>query len=79
MSHSGINPGYIKKKKEVQKADHYVDGILSGDRYILSEAITLVESDHAEKQALASTIMAQLNDRVGKTNTKELPLQAPPE
>jgi LAO/AO transport system kinase len=42
-----INPGIILKtagRKKKYSVEGYVDGILSGDRTILSQAITLVES-----------------------------------
>ena len=35
----------------------YVDGIISGDRFILSQAITLVESSRADDRALAHRIV----------------------
>ena len=38
----------------------YIDGIVSGDRFILSQAITLAESSRPEDQALASRIMSTI-------------------
>ncbi len=38
----------------------YVDGILSGDRFVLSQAITLVESQRAEDQQLAQRIVQKV-------------------
>jgi LAO/AO transport system kinase len=49
---SGINPDVLKKSGRKQKkkysVDEYVDGILSKDRNLLSQAITLVESSLPE-------------------------------
>ena len=35
----------------------YIDGIVSGDRFVLSKAITLVESQHPDDQLLADRIL----------------------
>ncbi len=37
--------------------DHYINGILSGDRLVLSRSITLVESLRADDQALAQEVL----------------------
>lgn len=43
----------------------YVSGILSGDRYLLSRAITLTESQLPADQALAQEVMAQVMPHTG--------------
>jgi LAO/AO transport system kinase len=45
----------------------YTKGILSGDRLLLSRAITLVESQLAEDQALAQEVMAAVLPHTGKS------------
>jgi LAO/AO transport system kinase len=46
--------------------DHYTDGILAGDRLILSRAITLVESRLPADSALAQTVLAAVAPHTGK-------------
>ena len=38
----------------------YIDGVTSGDRFLLSQAITLVESHHPDDQALAEDLLRAL-------------------
>jgi LAO/AO transport system kinase len=61
----GINPPssvnekalhQIKKKKQYA-ADEYIEGILSGNRIMLSQAITLIESSLPEHQHISQVIM----------------------
>lgn len=57
---SQINPYLMKKpvKKPVKlSVDEYVKGILSGNRVILSQAITLIESAHPIHQTMAQEIL----------------------
>lgn len=44
----------------------YIDGILAGDRLILSRAITLIESRLPSDQALAQTVLAGVLPHTGK-------------
>lgn len=47
-----VNPNLQKRKKKILLADELVSGIVNGDRTILSQAITLIESnlpEHTEK------------------------------
>lgn len=55
-----INP-YLKKrvKNNTHSVKEYVDGILSGNRMILSRAVTLVESSLPQHQELAQSIIEQ--------------------
>ncbi len=48
---------FLKKKKKLFTAKGYLDGIKNGDRVILSQAITLVESCHPDHQELAQNII----------------------
>ena len=48
-------------------ADAYVDGILSGDRVLLSRAITLVESTLGNDQELAQAVMEKILPFSGKS------------
>src|SRR5512133_1746687 len=56
-----INPAVltksVRRRKKKYSADEFVSGILSGDRTILSQAITLVESSLPEHYEAAQTII----------------------
>src|SRR5574344_1797748 len=64
-----INP-YLKfkpVKKPVQRSvDDYVKGILAGNRMILSQAITLIESANAHHQIIAQQILQKCLPHCGK-------------
>lgn len=49
---------YVRKKR--LPLDTYVDGVLSGDRILLSKAITLVESTLPEDNALAEEVLSKV-------------------
>ena len=53
-----------KKNKSVQE---YVDGILQGDRILLSQAITLVESNREEHQQLSAAILEKCLPHTGNS------------
>ena len=53
-----VNPyRKAKVKKRVYTVDEYVEGILKGDRVLLSQAVTLVESARADHQEMAQAII----------------------
>lgn len=54
-----VNPYLVRKKKREFSLDDYVQGILKGDRMILSRAITLIESSHPEHLNMAQSIIEQ--------------------
>jgi LAO/AO transport system kinase len=65
---AGIDPKDLQRFKRKQLSlEQYVAGILSGDRIILSQAITLVESTKAAHQALAEQIIEQCLPHSGKS------------
>lgn len=59
----GINPDLLinsgRKSRKKYSIDEYVDGILSGNRIILSQAITLVESSLPEHLDIAQAIIGK--------------------
>ncbi|WP_243349342.1 methylmalonyl Co-A mutase-associated GTPase MeaB [Parabacteroides sp. FAFU027] len=61
-----VNP-YLKKrqKKKHYTPDEYVEGILRGDRTILSQAVTLVESSKTEHQAVAQEVIEKCLPHAG--------------
>lgn len=67
-SNESINPESLeqyKGKKKSLSAEDYVEGIISGDRTILSRAITLIESTRKEHQELAQEIIERCLPRTG--------------
>ena len=51
---------FKSKKQQLLKPDEYVQGILSGNRTILSKAITLVESVNPLHYALAQDVIEKM-------------------
>lgn len=71
-----INPNLtISRKKTLPSVSEFVEGILAGNRVVLSQAITLVESTRSDHQTLAQAIIEQClphsgnSMRVGITGT----------
>lgn len=52
-----ISEQFKAQKRALRSVDEYVEGIRSGNRSILSEALTLLESTHAEHEKLAQEIL----------------------
>ena len=52
-----VNPNLIRHKRRVLSLDDYVEGILKGDRVILSRAITLIESANPDHFEMAQAII----------------------
>ena len=55
---NGINPHISRKKRKEKSLEAYLDGLAAGDRYILSEVLTIVESTSETHQAIAQQILA---------------------
>lgn len=66
-----LNPDAAKhfsaKKKKLKNASVYIEGILKGDRVLLSQAITLIESTKESHQALAREIVSACLPYAGKS------------
>ncbi|MDR2907058.1 MAG: methylmalonyl Co-A mutase-associated GTPase MeaB [Bacteroidales bacterium] len=64
-----VNPAFLTSriKKKQLTVDDYVNGILSGNRVILSRAITLVESSHPDHQATAQAVIERCLPHSGKS------------
>lgn len=52
-----VNPNLVRRKRRELSLDEYVNGILTGDRVILSRAITLIESANPSHFPLAQAII----------------------
>ncbi len=69
-----INPNYENKSKTVRDVAYYVEGLHAGNRFILSECITLVESRSPSKRKIAKEILEKIKTptstiRIGITGT----------
>jgi len=68
---SAVNPGLAGNlgqfKKNKPRADYYFEGILAGDRTILSRAITLIESNLAADQEIARQLVSLCLPHTGKS------------
>lgn len=57
---SGINPDFSWTAKKMKDLTYYQHGIVDGDRFILSEIITLLESQNETKRDWANRIISGL-------------------
>jgi LAO/AO transport system kinase len=67
---ASINPRFAARKKRsktIHPVSWYVDGVLSGDRTILSMAITLIESSLQEHRKIAQDIIEECLPYSGKS------------
>ncbi|MFT4565158.1 MAG: LAO/AO transport system kinase [Saprospiraceae bacterium] len=69
MAH--INPNiqesFAGKSLAVKPIEYYIEGVLSGDRYILAEAITLLESNNEAHKRIAYDILSHVKNNTTKT------------
>jgi LAO/AO transport system kinase len=54
---SGINPKFKVSGRKQKPSEYFINGLNSGNRFILSECITLLESSHPEKRKVAETVL----------------------
>jgi LAO/AO transport system kinase len=57
----GINPNLKLKPRPLKTLDEYVAGIHAGDRFILSEVLTLVESTKKEQRLIGEQVLNVLD------------------
>lgn len=63
-----VNPyATFRRKKRVLTAEDYVEGILNGDRTILGQAVTLVESNLPSDQLIAQKVIELCLPHAGKS------------
>lgn len=58
---------FKKARRKLFAADEYVEGILAGDRTMLSKAITLVESAHPQHHQLAQEVIEKCLPHAGNS------------
>ena len=62
-----VNPYFVRKRKRVLTTDEYVQGILDGNITILSQAITLIESNNPDNYAQAQEIIERCLPHAGRS------------
>ncbi len=62
-----VNPYFKRKKRRSLSTDEYVEGILAGNITILSQAITLVESNNPAHYAQAQAIIERCLPHAGRS------------
>lgn len=62
-----VNPYFKRKKRRALSTDEYVEGILAGNITILSQAITLIESNKPDHYAQAQEIIERCLPHAGKS------------
>lgn len=62
-----VNPYFVRKKRRVLTTDEYVHGILDGNITVLSQAITLIESNNPDHYAQAQEIIERCLPHAGKS------------
>lgn len=62
-----VNPNLKRKRRQNYTADQYVEGILAGNRTILSQAVTLVESANPEHQLIAQEVIEKVLPYAGNS------------
>ncbi len=62
-----VNPGFVRRRRPELTAEQFVEGILASDIAILSQAITLVESNNPAHYAKAQKIIEGCLPHAGKS------------
>lgn len=62
-----MNPDFKAKKGSLKSAKEYVEGILSGNKTFLSQAITLIESSREEHREIGEQILDHCLSKTGKS------------
>lgn len=62
-----VNPYFTRRKRQVRTTQEYIDGILQGNITVLSQAITLVESNNPSHYAQAQEIIEGCLSHAGRS------------
>ncbi len=73
-----INPAFVLKQKPARLLQYYIDGIKEGDRFVLSEALTLIESEENAKKDLAAQLIDHFQNNKLISDTLRLAITGPP-
>lgn len=55
-----INPNIIRKKRKLRTAADYLSGLARGDRFILSEVLTIIENNQVDTHIIRDEILASI-------------------
>ena len=73
-----VNPNLKIKSKPLKSVDNYLLGIRSGDRYTLSEALTLIESQNESQRQLGDSILSKLKSQTTDSKTIRIGITGSP-
>lgn len=62
-----VNPDFRAKKGLLKSVEEYVEGILSGNKTFLSQAITLIESSREDHREISEQILEQCLPKTGES------------
>jgi LAO/AO transport system kinase len=62
-----VNPNFRRKSARMRTKEEYVEGIINGDRSILSQAITLIESSKKDHRQLGQEILEEVMPLTGNS------------
>ncbi|MEM9545259.1 MAG: methylmalonyl Co-A mutase-associated GTPase MeaB [Bacteroidota bacterium] len=63
----GINPNIKLKTRALRTVNQYLEGIRNGDRFILSEVLTLIESNNSEQRSIGESVLSTLEQTTPNT------------
>lgn len=63
--YDSVNPDFRAKKGSNKSVDEYVEGILSGNKTLLSQAITLIESSREDHRGVSEEILEKCLPKTG--------------
>lgn len=72
----GINPNIKLKSRTLKTTDEYLEGIKKGDRFVLSEVLTLIESNNAHHRKMGEQILNALD--LGATDSLRIGITGSP-
>lgn len=72
----GINPNIKLKPRSLKSVGQYLDGLRKGDRFVLSEVLTLVESNNEEHRSLGEQVLNALD--LSSTSTLRIGITGSP-
>jgi len=72
----GINPNIKLKTRALRTVNQYLDGIRRGDRFVLSEVLTLIESNNPDHRSIGEGVLSALD--LTRTNTLRLGITGSP-
>lgn len=75
---NSVNPLLSPITRDVKALSYYCNGIADGNRFVLAEAITLIESNNRHKQELASQISSFCFPISSSKKTLRLAITGPP-